>query len=63
MSLKGRAFGLTLAIAWLASAPMANGQGPPRAGSTVETWEIDTRACEQVMGSNPWPCVAVNRLD
>jgi hypothetical protein len=63
MSLKGRAFGLIVAIAWLGFGPIAAGQGPPRPGSAVETWEVDTRACEQVMGSSPWPCLAVNRHD
>ncbi len=63
MSLKGRAFALTVAIVWIGFGSFTNAQGPLRHGSTVETWEIDTRACEQVMGSSPWPCVAVNRLD
>ncbi len=31
--------------------------------STVETWVVHTRACEQKLGSNPWPGIAVGRLD
>lgn len=32
-------------------------------GSGVETWVVHTRACEEVAGSNPWPCLTVGRLD
>ena len=54
-----RAFGLFLALCWIGSARPADGQalGP------AETWEIDTRACEQVAGASPWPCLKVSRLD
>ncbi|WP_435009033.1 alpha/beta hydrolase [Tundrisphaera lichenicola] len=31
--------------------------------SQVETWIVHTRACEQSMGSNPWPAINVGRLD
>jgi hypothetical protein len=31
--------------------------------SSVETWVVHTRACEQVMGSNPWPAITVARFD
>jgi hypothetical protein len=57
MPLKVLAIALSLAIG-LGS--VATGQEPSR---FVETWEVDTRACEQVMGSSPWPCLAVNRID
>ena len=60
MRLKGLAFALTLSIGRIGFGPIAAGQESPKA---VETWEIDTRACEQVMGSSPWPCIAINRLD
>jgi hypothetical protein len=63
MILKGRAFALIFALGWTGFGSIAVGQGPPRPGATVETWEIDTRNCEQVMGSSPWPCLAVNRID
>lgn len=32
-------------------------------GNTVETWVVHTRACEQGLGTNPWPSIAVARLD
>ncbi|WP_422928288.1 alpha/beta hydrolase [Singulisphaera sp. PoT] len=32
-------------------------------GSGVETWVVHTRACEEAAGSNPWPNLAVGRLD
>lgn len=56
MLVKGRAVALSLAIGWIGFGSFARGQG-------VETWEIDTRRCEQVMGTSPWPCAAVNRFD
>ena len=31
--------------------------------SAIETWIVHTRACEQEMGSNPWPSIAIARLD
>jgi hypothetical protein len=31
--------------------------------STVETWVVHTRACEQKQGSNPWPGIVVGRLE
>jgi hypothetical protein len=31
--------------------------------SAIETWIVHTRACDQTMGSNPWPSIAVARLD
>ena len=31
--------------------------------SAIETWIVHTRACEQTMGSNPWPSIAIARLD
>jgi predicted esterase len=34
-----------------------------RTPSAVETWIVHTRACEQTMGSNPWPSITVGRLD
>jgi hypothetical protein len=57
---KSLAFALTVAIGWIGFGPIAIAQEPRR---VVETWEIDTRSCEQVMGSSPWPGLAVNRLD
>jgi hypothetical protein len=31
--------------------------------SSVETWIVHTRACEQKMSTNPWPSIVVGRLD
>jgi hypothetical protein len=31
--------------------------------SHIETWIVHTRACEQKMGSDPWPSIAIGRLD
>lgn len=31
--------------------------------SAVEAWVVHTRACDQEMGSNPWPSMTVARLD
>ena len=31
--------------------------------SAIETWIVHTRACEQTMGSNPWPSITIARLD
>src|ERR1017187_2637802 len=31
--------------------------------SLVETWGVHTRACEQKMGSDPWPSMTIARLD
>ncbi len=31
--------------------------------SAIETWLVQTRACEQVVVSNPWPSLTVGRLD
>lgn len=67
MSLKARAFGSTLVFLWLGSFSVAAGPVPPRPGTMpaqgVETWEIDTRACEQVMGTSPWPAMVVSQYD
>ena len=31
--------------------------------SHIETWIVHTRACEQKMGSDPWPSIVIGRLD
>jgi hypothetical protein len=31
--------------------------------SSVETWIVHTRACEQKLGSDPWESIAIGRLD
>ena len=31
--------------------------------SDVETWIVHTRACEQKLGTNPWPSITIGRLD
>jgi hypothetical protein len=39
----------------------APGVGIP--ASLVETWVVHNRACEQKLGSDPWPSITVGRLD
>ena len=57
------AFALIVATTAIGSTRPSFAQCPPRPGSAVETWEIDTRACEQEMGTSPWACLAVRRYD
>ena len=59
--------GLVLVACWIGSGAIAIGQEPPPVEASpapgVETWEVDTRACEQVMGSSPWASLAVSQFD
>ncbi|WP_435019021.1 alpha/beta hydrolase [Tundrisphaera sp. TA3] len=32
-------------------------------GTSIETWVVHTRACEQILGTNPWTGLTVARLD
>ena len=57
------AFALIVATTAIGSTRPSLTQGLPRPGSAVETWEIDTRACEQEMGTSSWACLAVRRYD
>jgi hypothetical protein len=63
MTRQSLAFALTVAVGWIGSTRPSLAQGPPLSGSAVETWEIDTRACPQEMGTSPWACMAVRRID